>query len=72
MKRYTSYRKRTYKRRTKKIYRRKRRSGRNPMQKMASAGIRMKYTTVFTPLFNDQQNICQGTICLAGGRGPLA
>lgn len=39
---------------------------------MASAGIRMKYTTVFTPNFNDQQNICQGTICLAGGRGPLA
>ncbi len=39
---------------------------------MASAGIRMKYTTVFTPNFTAGTTTCQGTVCLAGGRGPLA
>ncbi len=56
-KRYTSYRKRTYKRRAKKTYRR-RGKGRNMMQKMATAGIRMKYTTVFTPKFNAGGDVC--------------
>ncbi len=54
-KRYTSYRKRTFKRKRKSF---RRKSGRNPMQKMANAGIRMKYTRVFTPKFNNGADVC--------------
>lgn len=56
-KRYTSKRRYVAKRKFK-SRRKSMRNKRNPMQKMASAGIRMKYTTVFTPNFTANTGLC--------------
>lgn len=57
----------------KKTYRKKRtfkkRTKRNFMQRAASSGIRMKYTTVFVPTYAATRESVSGTICLAGGKG---
>lgn len=39
------------------------------MQRQVTAGIRMKYTTVFTPKWGTTDEVASGTISLCGGKG---
>ncbi len=42
------------------------------MQRQVTAGIRMKYTTVFTPRWAVGSDVTSGTVSLCGGRGVSA
>ncbi len=42
------------------------------MQRQSTAGISMKYTTTFTPIWREGSDVASGTICLVGGRGGSA
>lgn len=70
---FSMYKKRTFRRkrtiRKRKRAFRRRGSRRNLMQKQVTAGIRMKYTTVFTPKWGTTDEVAQGTISLCGGKG---
>lgn len=65
---YRKYKKRIVKRRR----RYRRRGRRNLMQRQVLAGIRMKYTTVFTPRWAVNSDVASGTISLCGGKGVSA
>jgi len=65
-----SYKKRRTVRRRRKFTRR--RGRRNLMQRQITAGIKMKYTTVFTPRWAVGSDVAEGTISLCGGRGVSA
>lgn len=54
-------------RRPSRRFKKRRGSKRNPMQKLESAGVRKKYTKVFTPRWDAQANDTGGTISLCGG-----
>ena len=65
------------KKRTLRVVRRRRRTKRrrgrrNLMQRQVLAGIRMKYTTVFTPRWAVNSDVASGTISLCGGKGVSA
>lgn len=61
-KRYSRHRRRTSRR-----FKKKRGSKRNIMQKLESAGVRKKYTSVFLPRWQAGQDNTGGTISLCGG-----
>lgn len=54
-------------RRPSRRFKKRRGSKRNLMQKLESAGIRKKYTRVFTPVWDANLNDIGGTISLCGG-----
>lgn len=65
--------KRSYRRKRRTVRRRRktirRRGRRNLQQRQVLAGIRMKYTTVFTPRWAVGSDVASGTISLCGGKG---